>query len=372
MAKKSLGYVELEWTCPSCGTQNPGSQKTCSSCGMPQPDDVEFKQPAQEKLIEDDAKLEQAKAGSDIHCHYCGSRNLATAKTCSQCGANLSEGEKRESGQILGAHRDKPAEPVECPACGTMNDAGAPKCINCGSGFGADRQPEPAKPKPPPVPAKKSKAGLFGIVGIVALVLVICGACITFFVMFSRTEDVNGTVKNTSWTRTIGIEELVPVTREDWRDEIPAKAVIGICTEKVHHTESQPTGRTKEICGTPYTVDKGSGYGEVVQDCRTEQLTEDVSVYATSCKYTIDEWQEVDKETSGGSNLNPQWPDPHLRAGQREGNRKEIYEVSFTTENGAYTYNVDTAGEFAQFDTGSKWVLKVNTFDIVTDVEPVR
>ena len=54
MTKKSLGYVELEWICPNCDTKNPGPQKTCLSCGMPQPDDVKFEQRAQETLIEDE------------------------------------------------------------------------------------------------------------------------------------------------------------------------------------------------------------------------------------------------------------------------------------------------------------------------------
>ena len=44
MAKKKLGYVELEWTCPNCGTRNPGPEQSCVNCGSPQPDDVHFEQ----------------------------------------------------------------------------------------------------------------------------------------------------------------------------------------------------------------------------------------------------------------------------------------------------------------------------------------
>ena len=371
MARKSLGYVELEWTCPSCGTRNPGSQKTCLSCGMPQPDDVEFEQPAQEKLIEDEAKLAKAKAGPDIHCHYCGSPNPGTAKTCSQCGADLSEGTKRQSGQVLGAHRDKPAAPIKCPACGTSNDAAAPKCVRCGASLAVKPEPKPAKPTPPPLPAKKGRFGIFGVVAVV-VVLLICAACVTFFVLSNRTSDVNGTVKTVSWSRTIAIEALVPVTREDWRDQIPPGAIVGVCTQKVHHTESRSTGRTREICGTPYTVNKGSGFGEVVQDCQTEDITEDVEVYADSCQYTIDVWQEVDKATAGGNDLNPRWPAPRLRGEQREGNRTDTYNITFTTEQGTYSYSPATAAEFARYNIGSRWILKINTFDTVTGVEPLK
>ena len=32
MAKKSLGHVELQWTCPNCETVNPGLVKVCEGC----------------------------------------------------------------------------------------------------------------------------------------------------------------------------------------------------------------------------------------------------------------------------------------------------------------------------------------------------
>ena len=63
MAKKSLGYTELEWTCPFCGTRNPGTAKKCTSCHAPQPTDVQFEQAAEDKLITDEDKIARAKAG---------------------------------------------------------------------------------------------------------------------------------------------------------------------------------------------------------------------------------------------------------------------------------------------------------------------
>ena len=101
MTKETLGYVRLEWTCSNCGSKNPGPEKTCGNCGAPQPEDVVFEQPAQEELIADEDAIAQAEAGPDIHCAYCGARNPATAETCSQCGADVKEGEARASGQVL-------------------------------------------------------------------------------------------------------------------------------------------------------------------------------------------------------------------------------------------------------------------------------
>ncbi len=362
MAKKSLGYVQLEWTCPNCDTRNPGPQKTCLSCGMPQPDDVTFDQPAQETLIEDEAKLAQAKSGPDIHCRYCGSRNSATATNCSQCGADLSEGAKRESGQMLGVYRDKEVDPIECASCGTLNTPAAAKCIQCGAGLTSAEPPPGPKPEPKKATPKKG-LGMATIIGIVALVLIVCAACITLTALFNRTEDVGGTVQNVEWTRTIEIEGLVPVEHQAWHDDIPAEAVVGGCRDKVRRTQDNPAPNSREVCGTPYTVDTGSGYGEVVQECRYE-------VFENYCDYTVEEWQEVDEEQLTGNDFSPRWPNPALRQNQREGNRDETYTCIFTTESGQYSYVPGNQAEFARCEMGSRWVLQVNTFGIVTDIQP--
>ena len=155
-----------------------------------------------------------------------------------------------------------------------------------------------------------------------------------------------------------------------WRDEIPAEANIGRCTEKVHHTETRPTGLTREVCGTPYTVDTGSGYGQVVQDCETEQIMEEVEIYAKSCEYTVGVWQVVDNATLSGSDPNPHWPEFRLQAGQRQGERGESYQFTFNTEAGTYTYRTGNANLFTQCQPGDRWILKVNAFNTVTDIEP--
>ncbi len=361
MTKKTLGYVELEWTCPRCGSKNPGPQKSCSGCGAPQPDDVEFEQAAEEELITDEEEIERAKTGPDVHCAYCGARNPAGAKTCTQCSADLTEAAARVSGRVVGAHRHEAAPDVACPSCGAMNPATAHECSQCGASL-ARPEPEP-EPRTPASRAAAPQRGGCGRVAIIAGAVLI--ALIALGIFLTRpSSDMVAAVEDVSWTRTIPIMGLVPVTYEDWQDEIPPEAIIGDCRQEPHHVQDSPAPNSKEICGTPYTIDKGSGYGEVVQDCQYE-------VYEEWCEYSVEELQAVDQIVQSGNDLNPVWPAvTQLAAGQQAGEGKETYEIVFDTDGGTYTYTTSDPAEFAQFQDGSQWLLKVNKLGAVVSVEP--
>jgi len=81
-SRRTLGYIQNEWTCPNCGTRNKGGTKTCSNCGAPQPENVQFELPSEKQFVTDEEQIKAAQAGADIHCPFCGTRNSATAKTC--------------------------------------------------------------------------------------------------------------------------------------------------------------------------------------------------------------------------------------------------------------------------------------------------
>ena len=101
MTQKELGYVELEWTCKRCGTINPGMQRVCTNCGAPMGQDDKFDLPDEQKLITEQEKLEEAKAGPAIQCPYCNVFNPAGAKICKQCGGDIRAGLARQAGQVL-------------------------------------------------------------------------------------------------------------------------------------------------------------------------------------------------------------------------------------------------------------------------------
>jgi ribosomal protein L40E len=364
MTQKTVGYVELEWTCTYCGTRNPGTQKKCSGCGAMMGEKDQFESPVQQELITDQEKLAHAKRGlADIHCPYCGTRNLAGSEKCKHCGGDLTGAKAREKGRVVGTYKDGSVADVPCPFCGTPNPANAVKCKKCG---GSLQKPVEEAPAAEPAAAPKPRSRFAGLaIGAVALLCIVAAA--VFFILSGRTTDTSAVVQSVMWERSVQILEQRPVTHEDWEDQIPAGAPILSCSKEYRRTQSEPAPGAEEVCGTPYTIDQGDGTGKVVQDC-------EYRIYDDRCKYTVNEWTVVDRAVVQGSDLNPQWPRMSLQSGQREGNQAEEYVVTFRADDGqaTYTYHVNSADEFSRFNAGSYWTLKVNTFGDVTDAEPAR
>lgn len=361
MARKTIGFTQLEWTCPNCGSRNPGPRKTCNGCGAAQPADVKFEQTEHAELLVDQAEVERAEAGADIHCAFCGARNPAGTKICANCGADLSQGKQHASGEVVGAFETGPVEQKPCPTCGALNPENALRCAKCGAPLVRPKlSPAPQAPAPTPT-ARKTKWLLWG--GLAGLGLVVV-ACLIFFILAGiSTKELVGTVQSASWQRSVAIESLGPVTKEGWKPDIPDNAIVVSCSLKYKSMQDQPAPVATEECGTPYSVDKGNGYSEVVKDCLYR-------VYEDSCSYTVDEWHQTDQAVLQGIDLNPRWPEPSLNSQQRLGDRSEEYSVVFSTSKGSYTYKTSDASLFSQYKSGSTWNLKVNAFNLVTNIQP--
>lgn len=357
MAKKSVGYVKLIWTCPRCETRNPGPNKFCNGCGAPQPEDVPFEQPAEAELIKDRDELARAKAGPDIHCPYCGGRNPSAVKFCGACGGDLAQGKARQAGRVVGAYRAPSGSTRPCPACGTANPLTSVKCSNCGSALPAAAQPSSS---PPPAKPPSSKTPL--LIGGGAAVLCLVAAVVLGGLLLQRDEQ-SAVVQAVAWDRTIEVEALGPAEHSDWKDVVPSAARDLSCDLAYRTTQDDPAPQATEVCGTPYTVDEGSGYAEVVQDCVYR-------VYDQLCTYTVDEWVVVETLRRSGEDLGPTWPDVRLDTGQREGQRAEAFRVTLAGEGANFTYAPATASEFAAFRSGSEWTVTVNGLGAIVAIEP--
>jgi hypothetical protein len=167
------------------------------------------------------------------------------------------------------------------------------------------------------------------------------------------------------WQTSVAIEALRPVTRQAWQDQIPQDSEMGTCVEKVYTVvaEEPSGGNYTKVCGTPYTIDTGSGVGEVVQDCEYEVLE-------PYCEYTAMEWQIVDVARLSGNDLTPIFASPALSGEQRLGDQGVEYVIVFETDKGQFIYHPGSNQEFGQYRIDSKWDLKINSFGQIVSVEP--
>ncbi len=355
MSKKDLGYVELEWTCPNCGSKNTGLKKTCISCGNPQPESVQFELGSNQNLITDQQKLADLSSGADIHCPYCGTRNKADTRLCTQCGGDIKEGIKRQTGKVLTNNTQAGTE-SRCAACGNLNKIGEKTCSSCGSNLTTSKVDDTQQPVDV---QKQSAIRPWMLLPVAAIGMLIC-VIIGYFLF--HTTALSGTVQSISWQRTIDIEMQREVTREAWRDELPADSTIISCEQNFRRKQDNPAPNSKEVCSTEL-VDQGNGSAKVVETCYYE-------VYDDYCKYHALEWQVINKVESSGADLQPAWPKVNLEIGQREGQRQENYEIDFSTADGIRKYNINDPDLFVQFQPGSQWTLSVNTLGAVVDVSP--
>lgn len=355
MPQEEVGYVELEWTCKNCGTRNPGTRKTCASCGAALSAQTQFELPAQQELVRDETKLTNAQAGPDVACPYCGTPNPGSATVCKQCGGDLKGAQARTAGGVLGAFDDSPQVEIRCATCGTLNPANATKCKSCGAPLSRPK-PQTAPPTTAPAP---SIPKVWLIAGILAVILLCAGAAFFLF----RTSDTRATVDNVNWQRTIALLALSPVRDAAWQDRVPSDATNVRCELKDRRYSDSPEPNSKKICGTPYVIDQGNGTGKVVQDC--QYLVQD-----QYCSFTRLQWTVVDTVAARGTDLTPYWPALNLQNQQREGNRSEDFRVEFVSGSDRYTYNPASAQEFANYKIGSRWKLTVNGLGSIVHTEP--
>ena len=210
MTQETLGYVKLEWICTKCGNRNPGPEKTCRSCGAPQPENVQFIEAQAELAVQDEGLEKIAEASPDIHCPFCETRNPADAETCTQCGGDLREGKQREAGRVVSAYRPDAGKTIRCPNCQTENPAKALTCSNCGAALvQAAASALPAAAQAGRTPTRSSRMGI----GIAILITVLGAIGIFAYMALSAPRQFRtASVAAVEWLTSVQVPELGPVT----------------------------------------------------------------------------------------------------------------------------------------------------------------
>jgi hypothetical protein len=216
----------------------------------------------------------------------------------------------------------------------------------------------------PSAPAPKAAGGTSRVPLIAGGV--VAGLCVLALLVIGglalQRDERAAVVQSVAWERAIEVEGFGPVRHEDWQENVPASATGVTCDLEYRGESDSPAPMSTEVCGTPYTVDEGSGYGQVVQDCSYR-------VYDQSCTYTVNEWTVTRTERASGDDLNPGWPAVRLAADERSGDENESYRVELISDDDRFTYSPETASEFTTFAPGSEWTITVNGLGLIVAIE---
>ena len=418
MAQKIIGYREMTWTCPNCGTKNPGTARTCQSCGAAMSDSTNFESQTSAKVITDEKVIETAKKGPDIVCAFCGNRNPAGTQECTRCGAPLSEGHERQTGaQHVYETPSADAKPIVCPACGTENPAGSLKCKSCGSelstGTSDTAAARPVESTPQSAAgnggttaanASKKRAGC-GKGCVILLIILAAFAVIAYLTnglfgsfgsqssggsimplvdeSYSDYDDdydsvavpytaptqqtyanttVDAVVIEQSWKTSVRIVGDVPSTQSGWKDDMPSNATNASCQDKLYQTYDYEVSGAKEVCGDTYTVDLGNGYEALAQDCVYE-------VYKPYCQWTVYTQGNVGTRTASGNG--PDVESPYVEPEySTSGNVYAEYYVALRDENGVeYDFSPSNYYDYRTYTVGSEYVLELNSAGRVVSME---
>jgi len=358
-----MAIREGRWDCTYCGSTGIlGRHTTCTSCGRPRPEGVKFYLPEEETEVADQKLLNLANAGADWICQYCDSSNRASHTSCQHCGSPREE-EMPSQAEIDYEEGEIPWE-------------------------GDNAEPVPVEE---PVVKKKfawDKIGLSCLAMIGLALLLVCG--VTLFAAF-KTFDVELTVKEVSWARSIPVEAYRTVVEEDWA--IPDGGRTLTTEQRIHHYDKvvdHYVNRTREVCedvqvGTErYTCgkrDKGNGFFEDKQctrpvykeTCRNESYRDpvyrDEPVHQTWYTYEIEKWVLDRTETASGHNHDAYWPEYTLADNERAGERTETYTIEFIDAEGKIYAKTFTYDEWLTYKAEGVYLAKVDIFGDVTAIE---
>jgi zinc finger protein len=345
---------EGAWDCPACGRKrNRGPAKFCGGCGAPRGADVKFYLPEDARVVTAADELARAAAGPDWTCAYCQGDNPADAAFCSGCGASK-DGKPRQVVDYRG----------EAPAAGPSETPPA-------------TPPQTLTSAPPPPRSGKLKKGCgIGCLSLLALI------ALAWFL--GRPREAELAVAGFRWERAIQVEQMRTMEEGAWEGEVPAGARPIAGTRKVHHVDKIQTGterKTRTVTeqvqvGTERvkvgTRDKGNGYFEDVYESRPvyesrshqesydEPVYRDQPVYRTWVRYEVDKWFPLREEKLVREDRAPAWPTIQLSARERDGARRDLYQVIFRGADGKpHVYKAPNEAEWRRFEPGRTYRVKV-------------
>ncbi len=406
---KRTRQVENTWPCASCGATNKGRFLKCEKCGA-------FKEkgtkdvvpdPASAATVTDPELLKMATQGANWSCEFCNGQTRDATGKCVNCaapkpletpptsdGVDIQKGPKSEISGDASISFDDGVVRIRSSNGGKINGLVVNgRTYNTRDGkveVTENGKPVKASIAGASVTGKKKKISwpLVGaILGGVALFALIG------FLVAPWEENVK--VSSLSWNYKSDLHQKTLMHGEDWGSPIGSFNVS--CSSKYYgdencnahdcrpHTVSYDCNCSSYECNCRESCkDNGNGFSTCTDVCSTCQKCSTCSkteydtcydscpVYKDWCKYDYYEWPIIKTMNTAGSKHDEHWPELEAFGPDQRINRTEKYEVEFLNEKKTTrSYHPSNLTDFARFQDGASWRIKVNRLHIVAPLNPL-
>lgn len=413
--KKKSWIVENTWKCDSCGHTNKGRHMKCQNCGSPKEKHEKYdtSKNLTAPAVTDTKLLEQAKAGKNWECSYCGGSVRNLFDECAMCG-----GPKTESAKA------KTEDGVICSVCCNPGCSGiceAPVEVRPGvrlddtmpglqEAFSTPTEPErefvpntggyrsaPEHKKVEPAVSSyqnrryeddidvskfRSRNWKPFIVAAMILAAILSIVGLAVFIFMPHEEYV--IVADTQWVYLAHLQQRESRSGSGWDETVPAGAFNESCHTRQRGTrdcnpyQCNPHQRSYSCnphecsCHTSCS-DLGNGYSSCSETCSTcydtcyeteyDTCYEQCPVYDDWCTYNYYAWPTIHTERETGHDHNMREPilntHPNPPAPQRVV-REHRFSVTFGGEEETWTYTPESVADYNRFERGARWLIEVN------------
>ena len=352
----------MVWVCPNCKSTVGGRHKSCTGCGRRKTRDESFIMPDDLQnvdVVTDPSLLKKAQGQPDVQCEFCGAMRWADGDNCMNCGG-------------ADVKLDEPS--VEIPTF---------------------------RPKFKEVfhfhSWKRWAVIGGGVVGV--------GIVVSYLALRPRVEGAK--VDTSHWVYTVSVERFHSVHDEGFNAPFGAENVT-MSGARVHHYVSVPNGFHSEFvtdsrCGqvcTPRpqvcqtvprsctsnrngfatctgggTTCSGGGMSCVTRSCSVSvQDYRNDPVFMPWFSWDVWRWDHQRDVVTEGNSVETWWPSDEKialrlttsgREDERISDRKEKYDVTFTTDSGkVVTYHPALRQGFIGFRIGDRHRLKIGLLGV--------
>lgn len=386
---KRSWIVENTWKCTHCGTQNRGRHMKCKTCGNPKDKSENYELGDTSAKVTAADQLQQASAGENWACSFCGYDNRALDDKCQSCGASRKPRFNALPPPSAPAARHMPEIPKDeydfVPDSGTLRTP--PSRIrkptppgDLSSNYISD--PEPSRRHTPRHRRvsffRRNKKAMY-----VAAVLLAVAAVISLLVWLFVPRKIEASVNQIRWEYTVLLQQRRTDSGSGWDGQVPSGAFNVSCSRRFKrnydcnpydcnpHTEYE---RCAVECGCrEQCSDLGNGYSSCSEVCSTcyedcnphteyDTCYETCQEYDDWCTYNYYSWPTIDREVTSGSDHNPHYG-TRLRADVSRHQRivqNSQFSVSFSCDDEFWSYHPRSLSDFRRYSQNDFWEIEVN------------